>query len=62
MKKIDIVTGEEFECAGDATCWCMKRSNVVLFKERECIGPARLDSLIEELESDTEGKSRSRDN
>jgi len=61
MKKIDSVTGEEFECAGDESCWCMELPNVLPFSGGECIGPTRVEAVIGDKESDTKHGSSSAD-
>jgi len=56
MKKIDQVTGEEFECGADKPepCWCHELPHVLPCVEgEECIGPTRLTAMIEEKKNDT---------
>jgi len=54
MKKKDSVTGEEFECIGDASCWCMESPRVLPIEQQECVGPTRLKALIKDNSSDRE--------
>jgi len=54
MKKVDLETGEEFECAGDASCWCVQQPLVMEIEAVECVGPQRLKVLIKEKTNDTE--------
>ena len=53
MKKKDSVTGEEFECSGDTTCWCMDQPHVFKIEAGECIGPKHFEELIKEKANDT---------
>jgi len=54
MKKIDSVTGEEFDCSADAHCWCMDQPRVLSVEQQECVSPNRLEALLKEKNSDTE--------
>ena len=57
MKKLDPVTGEEFECTADESCWCMKFPQKLTIKEAECIGPTRLKEEIQRHEhNDTDNE------
>ena len=47
-RKIDPVTGEEFECsAGEGHCWCYDYPRVAEVEGDECMGPTRLAQLVE---------------
>lgn len=54
MKKVDEVTGEEFECSADETCWCMKEHHALSIQGNECIGPKRLKEEIQRNEHNIE--------
>jgi len=62
MKKIDSVTGEEFECAGNVDCWCMESPRVLPIEQQECVGPTRLEALIKDSKSDTEFRTDAANN